>query len=80
MVYIDERRSHNNVTNKEIDSKNKNDDIKIFGGGDYRDERGRLCSEHPRPITRNRTPPPHSQPNKNLTLNKTIFDNDEHYP
>lgn len=46
----------------------------------YINVRWSLCSELPRPITRNRTPPPHSQPNKNLTLNKTIFDNDEHYP
>lgn len=64
---------YNSITNRESDSKTKNDDNKNFEKGGYRDVRGSLCSELPRPITRNRTPPPHSQPNKNLTLNKTIF-------
>ena len=40
MIYISVKVRHNSITSIKSDKSCKDDDIKNFGGGDYRDERG----------------------------------------
>lgn len=49
--YISVKGRHNSITNIKNDRSCKNDDNKNFGGGDYRGERRRVCSETPARIT-----------------------------
>jgi hypothetical protein len=66
-------RERKRERNDKVENESKSDDIKNFENIVYRDERRRLCSELPRPITSNQTPPPHSQPNKILLSTKQFL-------
>ena len=79
MVYINERWKHNNITDKESCSKNKNDYIKNFENIVYRDVKGRLCAATPAAVIHNRTPPSPSQKHHFPQKHQINFCNDENH-
>lgn len=72
-VKTEEIKDNENISNKEANIENKNDDKKGIRNVIYIDVKGSVCSEPPTRITNNRTPPPCFSPHITTIQNHLIL-------